>query len=206
VAELIRWLEQGVGAATRQAIAAPIQVAAPSPAPPGAQQPLGFSIHVEAEARALPTRDTTMWGGRARLLASRRRLHADLDLAGSYARAETELGVVLLRSVSAALGVGPRFATRTLIVDLGLRAELGWAWIRGETTLADVRAQAASDLIASAGLRLSPEAFAQRRIRPSLALEGGGMLRGVKAEASGQPVAGMTGYYVLAGLGIAVSL
>jgi hypothetical protein len=32
------------------------------------------------------------------------------------------------------------------------------------------------------------------------------MLRGVKAEASGQPVAGMTGYYVLAGLGIAVSL
>jgi hypothetical protein len=208
VAELIRWLGQGVGAAATEAIAAPAQVAAPSPAPPpsGAAGPVGLSIQVEAEARALPTRDTTMWGGRARLVASRRLLHADLDLGASCARVETELGVVLLRSASAALGVGPRFAIRTLIVDLGLRAELGWAWVRGETALADVRTGAASDLIASVGFRLSLEAPAQGRIRPSLALEGGGMIRGVNAEASGQPVAGMTGYYLLAGLGIAVSL
>jgi hypothetical protein len=208
VAELIRWLEQGVESIAAEAITTPVRVAtpAPAPSPSGPEEPVGFSIQVEADARRLPTRDTTMWGGRARFVASRRLLHVDLDLGGSYARAETEIGVVLLRSASAALGAGPRFATRTLVADVGLRAELGWAWIRGETALAEVRTGAASDLIASAGLRLSIEAPAQGRTRLGLALEGGGVIRGVRAEVSGRPVAGMTGYYLLAGLGIAVSL
>jgi hypothetical protein len=208
VAELIRSLEQGVGGKTPEAIAVSSKAPFPSPtpSPSGALRPVALSIHVEAETRGYPTRDTTMWGGRARFTAHRRPLHVDLDLGANYARARGELGVVLLRSASAGLGLGPRFATRTVIADLGLRAEIGWAWIRGEPAFADVRTGAGSDLISNVGFRLSLEAPAQVKIRPSLTLETGGVIRGMKAEVSGQPVAGMTGYYLLAALGIAVSL
>jgi hypothetical protein len=44
------------------------------------------------------------------------------------------------------------------------------------------------------------------KVRPHLSLESGAVVRGVKGEVNGQPVAGMTGYYLLAALGIAVSL
>ena len=209
VAELIRWLEQGVGGTkTPEAVAVQTGPPLPSPTPPpsGVTRPVALSIHVDAEARALPARDTMMWGGRVRFTAHRRPLHADLDVGASYASARGELGEVLLRSASVGLGAGPRFATPTLIADLGLRAELGWAWIRGEPASADVRTGNGSSPIASVGLRLSLQAPAQGRIRPSLTLESGGVIRGVRAEVSGQPVAGMTGYYLLAALGMGVSL
>jgi hypothetical protein len=130
----------------------------------------------------------------------------DLDLGASQARAPGALGTVWLRSASAGLGLGPRLAAGSMAVHLGLRAELGYAWIRGETALAEVRTGSGSELIANLGLRLALEAPARGRLRPGLALEAGGILRGVKADVDGQPVAGMTGYYVLVALGIAVSL
>jgi hypothetical protein len=207
-AELIHSLEQGaVGKAPEAvAVASNASLPSPTPTPSGGARPVALSIHVEAEARGLPTRDTMMWGGRARFTVHRRPLHADLDLGANYARAQGEIGVVLLRSASVGLGLGPRLATRAVIADLGLRAELGWAWIRGDPAFSDVRTGAGSDLIASMGFRLSLEAPAQVRIRPSLTLETGGVLRGVKAEVNGQAVAGMTGYYLLAAFGITVSL
>jgi hypothetical protein len=207
VAELVRWLEQGAGNTTTEAVVVPATAAPSSTAEPQSPaRPLALALGVEAEARGLPTRDTMMWGGRARVVAHRRWLRVDLDLGASYARAPGELGVVSLRSASAGLGLGPRVAVGAVSAHLGLRAELGYAWIRGETGLADVRTGSGSDLIANLGLRLALEAPAQGKLRPGLALESGGILRGVKANVSGQPVAGMTGYYVLLALGIAVSL
>jgi hypothetical protein len=207
VAELIRSLGQGALGETPAAIAIPAQSALPSSASSRAEdvRPATLSLHVEAEARAFPTRDTMMWGGRARLTGHWRKLHADLDLGGNSARTRGELGDVLLRSASAGLGLGPRFAAWTFIIDLGLHAEVGWAWIRGEPAFADVKTNAGSALISSVGFRLSLEAPVQVRIRPTLTLESGGVVRGVKAEVNGQPVAGMTGYYLLAALGFAVS-
>jgi hypothetical protein len=208
VAELIRSLGQGLPGGTPVAITAPAQESVASPAPSRAEvpRPRYLSMHVEVEARGLPTRDTILWGGRARLTAHRRFFHADFDLGGGYARARAELGDVILRSASVGLGLGPRLATGTAVLDLGLRAELGWAWIRGETALADVRTGAGSEPIASVGVRASLEVPAQAFARPNLSLETGAVVRGVKGEVSGEPVAGMTGYYVLAALGIAVSL
>jgi hypothetical protein len=161
-------------------------------------------VRVEGEARALPTRDTLLWGGRLRLAKPWRRLHLDVDVGAGYASVATELGDVKLQTASVGLGFGPRISTTTAVVDLGLRAEAGWARVHGESELLDVRAQAGSELTASAGLRASVELPAQSPIRPSLALECGSVLRGVRGEANGRSVVGMTGYYLLAALGIGV--
>lgn len=206
VAELIRSLGLGRGESSKTIAVSAQASAAPPPSRPEAARLTALSIHVEAEARGLPTRQTIMWGGRARFTGQRRMFHVDLDLGADYARARSELGNVFLLSASAGLGLGPRFAIRNLILDLGPRAELGWAWIRGEPAFAQVRTGAGSDLISGVGFRGSIEAPAQVRIRPSLTLESGGMIRGVKAEVNGQPVAGVTGYYLLAAFGIVVSL
>ena len=205
VAELIRSLGQGLPDKAPEAIPIPAQGLVTSP-PPIGTRPTQLSIHVEAEVSGLPTRDTTLWGGRARLTAHRRSFHADLDLGGNYARAQVQLGDVVFHTATVGLGFGPRFASRTAVLDLGLRAELGWAWIRGETALADVRTGAGSEFFSNLGLRASLEVPAQMKVRPNLTLEGGAVVRGVKGEVSGEPVAGMTGYYLLAALGIAVSL
>jgi hypothetical protein len=209
VAELIHSLGQGVSDETaRSAMAA---AAVPETGPPEVARPTGaasaaFSIHVEAEARMFPAHDTTMWGGRVRLATHWRVLHADLDFGGDFGSKQVALGNLILRSAGAGLSLGPRFATRVAIIDLGLRGGLGWAWIRGETALASVRAMAGSNLISSAGLRLSFEAPAKPRLRPSITLEGGGFIRGLNGEVNGQTVTGITGYYLLAALGLAVSL
>ena len=208
VAELIRSLGQAQPDKAPLAIPVPAQAPVAWSASPqsASARPTYLSIHVEAEVRGLPTRDTTLWGGRVRLTAHRPMLHADLDAGGSYARAQAQLGDLLFHTASVGLGFGPRFATRTCALDLGPRAELGWAWVHGETTLADVRIGAGSELIFNVGFRASLEMPAQMKVRPSLTLETGAVVRGVKGTVSGEPVAGMTGYYLLAAVGIAVSL
>jgi len=208
VAELIRSLGQAPPDKAPEANTVPAQVAVASvSAPPAADTPRAqLSMHVESEVRGLPTRDTTLWGGRVRLTAHWRLFHADVDLGANYARAQAQLGDVLVRGASLGFGFGPRFANRTAALDLGLRAELGWAWIHGETGLADVRIGAGSGLISSVGIRASLEVPAQRKVRPRLSLESGAVVLGLKGDMSGEPVAGMTGYYLLAALGIAVSL
>ena len=147
-----------------------------------------------------------MWGGRLRFTASRSRFHAALDCGADFGRAGSDLGNVLLRSATAGFALGPRLETGIAIIDVGLRAELGWAWIRGETTSTDVRTGADSGLISSLGLRVSLAAPARLKLRPSLTLESGAVLRGLKGEVNRQPQAGMTGYYFIAGLGVGVAL
>jgi hypothetical protein len=204
-AELIRWLRQAPSETPTTLVApARAQPSAPTPLTPARSN--ARSLHVAAEMRGFPAHDTLLWGGRARFTGHWRMLHADFDLGANSARVGSDLGDVRLRSVSAGLGLGPRLAARTFLIDIGPRLELGWAWIRGEPGFTDVRSDAISGVIFSAGFRLAIEAPAQLRWRPSLTLESGGMLQGVKGDVNGLPAAGMTGYYLLAALGLAVSL
>lgn len=207
VAELIRALAQPAppeprSPEPRSPQATTEEAASPVSAPRGA----ATSIHLEGELRALPTRDTTMWGGRVRLSAPWRSFHADLDVGVGFASAHDGLGDVFLRTASMGFGIGPRWAIPVAMVDLGLRAEAGWAWIHGEPGWAGVRTGAGSEWTACAGLRGAIQVPAATSLRPSLGVEGGFVLHGVKGESNNQPVMGMTGYYLLAALGLAVSL
>jgi hypothetical protein len=204
VAELIRSL----GQAEREEPPRPdvvLAAEASHPPPSEVRRPLSLSVRVEGETRVLPTCDTTMWGGRAGFTAPWHRLHLDVDLGVDLASAHDDLGEVLFRSASLGLGVGPRFASRIARLDVGLRAEIGWAWVHGETSLADVRARAGSDFVSNLGFRASVEIPAGLKVRPGIALEAGGVLHGMKGEVSNRPLVGMSGYYVLAALGLAVS-
>jgi hypothetical protein len=206
VAELIRALAQPAPPAPPSPKplspqATPEEVASPVSAPRGA----ATSIHLEGELRALPTRDTTLWGGRVRLSAPWRGFHADIDVGVGFASAHDGLGDVFLRTASMGFGIGPRWATAVAIVDVGPRAEAGWAWILGEPGWSGVRTGAGSEWTACAGLRGAIQVPAAMALRPSLGVEGGFVLHGVKGESNNQPVMGMTGYYLLAALGLAVS-
>jgi hypothetical protein len=203
VAEMVRSLGQAEPTVKPEA-PLPVAVrAAPSPLQPRAE----LSLHLAAEARGYPTRDTLSWGGRAGVAAAWRFLHVGLDVGGGFAGARIDDGSeVRLRMVSAGLGLGPRFATRAAVVELELRGELGRMWVRGQSDVASVRTGAGADLTATAGLRAAVEAPARLGIRPRVALEGGAVLQGVKAEAYGTTVAGVTGYYLLGAFGVAISL
>lgn len=165
-----------------------------------------MSLHGEGQVRLLPTRNTTLWGGRLRLSLPGRNLYAQLDLGVDYASAQTELGRVSLRGVSLGLGGGLRLANRLVIFGLGPRFELGQAWIEGETKAADVRTGSGVGVFSCLGLRASLEAPSGTRLRPGLALEGGGVLHGVRGESDGRTVVGITGYYLIGAVAIAFSL
>jgi hypothetical protein len=206
VAELIRPLGQPAPPDPAPDVWPPPEAPPPVLPPPAeAPAPSGFAIGIEGEARALPTRDTTMWGGRLRVTVPWRSLHADFDLGADFASTHPALGDVLMRSSTVGLGLGPRLANRSAVLDLGVRAELGWAWIVGETPQSGVRTQNGSQAIISAGLRAAIELPARSWARPHVSVEGGAVLLGLNGEASKRPVVGMTGYYLLAAVGMAVS-
>lgn len=203
VAELLRSLEPSDVEPPRSPAVAPTETAvAASPAVSPAKTRF---VTVEAETRIFPnfpTRETVMWGGRARLGAGRRSFHAAFDFGAGFASASSALGDVLLRSATLGFAVGPRMTTSELVVDIGLRAELGWAWIHGAARVADIRAGAGSDLVSTLGLRISVAAPTSRSVRGNLGIEAGGVLRGMRGEVGDQTVVGMTGYYLLAALGV----
>jgi hypothetical protein len=204
-AELIRSFGQ-MPAPERPAI---LQLASSAPSPSKPEEPgmaFRMSLHGEGQVRLLPTRNTTLWGGRLRLSLPGRNLYAQLDLGVDYASAQTELGRVSLRGVSLGLGGGLRLANRLVIFGLGPRFELGQAWIEGETKAADVRTGSGVGVFSCLGLRASLEAPSGTRLRPGLALEGGGVLHGVRGESDGRTVVGITGYYLIGAVAIAFSL
>jgi hypothetical protein len=170
--------------------------------PPSARLSLGL----EGRARTVPTRNTTLWGGRARLMLLWKRMHAEVDVGGDTASARTDLGTVSLRSVSLGLGAGPHFATHTVSLDVGPRFELGRAWIRGDAQSSDATAGSGGGVFSTLGLRASLEIPAAARLRPGLAVEAGGVLRGTRGESDGRTVVGITGYYLIGAVAIAFSL
>lgn len=205
VAELIRSLTQAPPEEPPATVVSPAPPPPPPPAPPVSALPGRSSLQLEAEWRTSPTRDTTTWGGRLRWSGHRRWLHADVDVGGGYGQTAANLGQVDVRSASLGVGLGPRLAARRVALDLGLRAELGWAWLRGHPAYPYVQADSGSSMISSVGLRATLEFPAHVKVHPCLGLEGGLAVHGVRGEANRQVVAGMTGFYLLAALGLAVS-
>jgi hypothetical protein len=206
VAELVRSLEQGAPKPPSDTITAPAKAAVLAPPPAAGTPARALEAVFEGESRVYPARDTVMWGGRLRFTASRSRFHAALDCGADFARAGSDLGNVLVRGATAGFALGPRLKTGIAIIDVGLRAELGWAWMRGETTSTDVHTGAGSGLISSLGLRVSLAVPARLKVRPSLTLESGAVVRGLEGEVNRQLAAGMTRYYFIAGLGVGVAL
>jgi hypothetical protein len=208
VAEMIRLLGQD----THEEPPKPVpnvpqrpKILLPKPAPQTAV-PIEFVLRAEADAHSFPTHDTLLWGGRARLTVYRHPFHADFDLGANYGDSHVALGELRVRSAGLGFGFGPRLVSSSLIVDLGPRVEVGWAWIRGATTMPGIGTDTGSAGVASLGFRASMEGPARAGLRPCVALEGGGVLRGMNADQNGQTVAGMGGYYLLAGVGLAVWL
>ena len=202
-AELLRSLQEP-NADEREARVAPTPVPPPRPVQP-APAPRTVTLRVEANTRATTGPETRAWGGRAGVSAERRGLHVDLDAGGSYGRTAVALGTVVLETATAAVGFGPRFMTGPVALELGLRAELGWAWVHGESTAPDVLTSAGSRLISSMGLRGTVAVPARRRLHPYLGLEAGWMTRALPAQVNGETAAGLTGLYWVVALGMAAS-
>jgi hypothetical protein len=100
------------------------------------------------------------------------------------------------------LAAGPRFALGRLIVDLAACGRFGWAWMAGQTAEANAVASSGSAPFASAGGRLGifvPTAAQVSHLRALV--EAGAMIRGIEATVNGTTAAGLTGGYLLFGLG-----
>ncbi len=201
VAELIRSLQNGPEPVP--AASAPPEPVSRPPAP--SPQPIGSWLELMAEGRTMPEASTTIWGGRLLWSVYRRHLHADVDVGGGYGRAPVDLGAVVWHSGSAGLDLGPRLALPRLVLDLGVRAELGWLWARGESSQPNVLNGSGSKLTSSVGLRAALAIPARSRVGLGLSIEGGEVVRGVRARA-GEPATGMAGYYLLAALGLRIGL
>jgi hypothetical protein len=202
VAESIRSLPHNTGASKPKAPAASGVVPLVH-SPPVSPWALSFSGGLEW--RGYPAYPTTIWGGRVALAVARRFLHADFDVGAGRGRRSVELGTIGIRMASAGLAVGPRLWSGGTVVDLGVRGEVGWAWIDGEPGLPGVRAGSGSSLIAAMGLHLTYEPLARKPVHPRVSIAGGAVLGSVKAEANGSPQAGLSAAYLLASVGVASS-
>jgi hypothetical protein len=208
VAELIRSPTEEVHEETpRPALSAPQRPQSKmKPTEPVQAPSFGYAVQMEGELRAYPSRDTTLWGGRARLSALSTAMHTDVDLGVSLSQVHTDLGELRMRSTSIGFGLGPRLASKAVALDIGPRAELGWAWLSGATSLANVGTNSGSGPLAAVGFRAALATRVHPRIQPMVALEAGGVLRGLNATVDNRTRAGINGVYFLAALGVNVPL
>ena len=202
-----RALALAVAELVRSTEAAPAPPAAPAPvaAPPAAPQtgPRGAAL---ADLLSYPAAQTVLWGGRVALAYDRIRWRAELDLGAAGGRRQVSLGRIDVTTASAALALGPRFATRTLAFDLGAVGQLGWAWIDGEAGQAGVTAGSGSGLIAAVGGRAAVAAPASRSLRFRLVVEAGGVVRRLTGDQNDATAAGISGAYVRLGAGLETGL
>jgi len=155
VAEMIHSLREAGRDDPGPTIVEPVKPPPPTRETPTEKtSPPASSWRLEAEGRGYPTRDLLTWGARARWSRPWRTYHLAIDIGGAHARTSGKPGEVVLRVANVGLALGPRLATKHVVADLGLRAEIGWAWLRGEPGAADVRGGSGSNLVSSLGIRL----------------------------------------------------
>lgn len=159
------------------------------------------SIAVRAEARTFPSHDTTAWGGRLSVSVLSRRLYLALDGGVDFASKAVSLGTVSLRTASGGLSLGPRFTTQAAIVSVGVRGELGWGWVNGESTAQAVHTGSGGGLLSMAGALISIAAPPTWRLRPQLALEAGAVIAGLAGRSQGAVTSGQTALYLLGAFG-----
>ena len=192
VAELVRTV-------TAQPVITPV---ASTPPPPPA--PLRASLGAEAELRAYPRRDTELWGGRLIGAAATERWFGALALTAATGRETFALGAVAMRFVGVGLSAGPRLARGRVALALGATGELGWGWAAGEAAAPGIATGDGAALVASLGARATLAVSVSPHLQLRAAVEGGGVVHGLRAEVAGSAPAGMGGPYVIVGLGFGV--
>ena len=176
----------------------------PEPQPPPAVATEGARLSGGADIllRSYPMRQTVMLGAQLSLGVSGARWHAALALDGALGRPPVDLGAVSVRTLGAAVTAGPRFAVGRATIDVGASASGGWAWVRGESSVAGVTAGAGDGFIAAAGARVAVQAPASSALRFHAAGEAGAVLHGIEADVDGIAAAGIAGVYLSVAVGV----
>jgi hypothetical protein len=149
-----------------------------------------------------PGNDMLLWGVRPSVAVARGRWQAALDVDAMAGDPSIPLGDVSTRLLAGTLAAGPRFALGHLIVDLSACGRFGWAWMTGHTSDPNAVASSGSAPFASAGGRLGiflPTAAKVSHLRALV--EAGAMIHGIDATVNGTTAAGLTGGYLLFGVG-----
>ena len=144
----------------------------------------------------------TVWGVRPSVAVARGHWQAALDVDAMAGDPSVALGDVSTRLLAGTLAVGPRLSLGHLIVDVAACGRFGWAWMAGQTSDANAVASSGSAPFASAGGRLGiflPTAAKVSHLRALV--EAGATIHGIDATVNGTTAAGLTGGYVLFGLG-----
>ena len=186
-----------------------------APAPPGAAfARAGDSVGVPGprvpwifvsgiiEIETHPGNNMTLWGVRPSVAVARGHWQAALDVEAMAGDPSVVLGDVNTHLLAGTLAVGPRQSLGHAIVDVAVCGRLGWAWMGGQTNNATAIASSGSALVASAGGRLGiflPTAAKVSHLRALV--EAGAMIHGLDATVNGTTAAGLTGGYVLFGVG-----
>jgi hypothetical protein len=175
-----------------------------TPAAPPASPPSGTRAVAGAEAdlRLYPSVRTQLWGGRAAFSSVGRRWIVSADLAGATGTQRFDTGDVTVRLAGLGLGAGPRLPLRHAVLDLGLDVELGWAWIDGRSSAPGVRAGAGSGPIMAAAAQVAVEMPLSWPFRLRVVGQAGEVLRGLRSTVDSAPGAGITGSFVLFGIGV----
>ena len=199
VAELLHAANQPL-----QSLPPSVPAVPPGPQPPHAAATGGARLSGGAGAllRSYPMRQTVLLGAQLSLGASGTRWHAELALDGALGRPPVDLGAISIRTLAAAVTAGPRFAVGRATIDVGASASGGWAWVRGESSVAGVIPGAGDGFIASAGARVAVQAPASSALRFHAAGEAGAVLHGMDAEVDGSAAAGIAGVYLSVAVGV----
>ena len=204
VAELVHSASQPAAPPLPRPVAPPTAALVRSDQAGGAPRPRVPWIFISAavEVETHPGRNMTLWGVRPSVALARGHWQAALDVDAVAGDPSVPLGDVSTRVLAGTLAAGPRFALGHLIVDLAACGRFGWAWMAGKTGDASAVASSGSAPFASAGGRLGiflPTAAQVSHLRAFV--EAGGMIRGLDATVNGTTAAGLTGGYLLFGVG-----
>ncbi len=154
------------------------------------------------ELETHPGNNMTLWGLGPSVTVARGHWQASLDVAVMAGDPSVVLGDVDTHLLAGTLAVGPRQSLGQAIVDVAACGRFGWAWMGGHTSNATAVASSGSAPIASAGGRLGIFLPTSAKVSHLRALvEAGAMIHGIDATVNGTAAAGLTGGYVLFGLG-----
>jgi hypothetical protein len=143
-----------------------------------------------------------LWGVRPSVAVAHGHWQAALDVDAMAGDPSVALGDVSTRLLAGTLAAGPRFPLGHLIVDLSACGRFGGIWIAGHTDSPGAIASSGSAPFASAAGRLGLFLLTTSEVSHLRALvEVGGMIHGLDATVNGTTAAGLTGSYVLFGLG-----
>jgi hypothetical protein len=185
----------------------------PSPPPPAARAAAipapprdGWSPLFGIAARTLPTGDLTLLGFHAGLELARGRAQAVVEAHVESANPPVPLGSVDTTFAGGSLELGARFRPGKIVLDAGAVGTLGVARMNGVSRAPGAVTASGSGLAASGGARAAIDFWSipKARARVRLVLEAGAVVRGFEATVNGRHAAGLTGPYLMAGLGVAM--